>query len=474
MPEKWLFPEDRFFDPEPLQKRTALEIYERVRALPIVSPHGHVDPNLFADPAAGFGDPVEMLVIPDHYVFRVFYSQGLDLADFGIPFRSGSPETVETDHRKIWRLFCENFHLLVGTASYNWLGHEFKFVFGIDEIPDRENADRLYDELVEKSASPEFRPRALMDRFNIETICTTDGAADSLSAHQAIRASGWGDRVRPTFRPDSVMALRSAGFRLEIERLSNASGIEITTFDDFRAALIRRREFFKTMGAVSTDHGVYKPAPKRLPKRKLESIFARAMKGGADKSDEKKFYGHMLMEFAEMSLNDGFVMQLHPGVFRNHNRPIFDRFGADKGCDIPVRTEFTRNLRPLLNEFGNRPNFKLVLFTLDETVYSRELAPLAGHYPALRLGPPWWFNDSWNGINRFFDSVVETAGLYNLSGFIDDTRAFPSIPARHDVFRRALSNWLAKMVVRSFFGIKDAHDLARLLAYDQPKAIYGL
>lgn len=474
MSKQWLFPEDRFFDPEPSQKKTALEIYERISALPIVSPHGHVDPNLFADPNASFGNPAEMLIIPDHYVFRVFYSQGIDLAGLGIPLRPDAAGTVETDHRKIWRIFCENFHLLLGTASYNWLGHEFKFVFGIDEVPDRDNAGRLYDELVEKLASPEFRPRALMDRFQIETLCTTDGAADSLAAHQAIRDSGWGDRVRPTFRPDSVMALRSPDFRLEIERLSNASGIEITTFDDFRVALKRRREFFKAMGAVSTDHGVYKPEPKRLPKRKLEAIFARALKGEAGKSDEKKFYGHMLMEFAEMSLEDGFVMQLHPGVFRNHNQPVFDRYGADKGCDIPVQAEFTKNLRPLLNEFGNHPDFKLVLFTLDETVYSRELAPLAGHYPALRLGPPWWFNDSWNGMTRFFDSVVETAGLYNLSGFIDDTRAFPSIPARHDVFRRVLANWLAKMVVRSFFGMDDAHELARLLTYDQPKSIYGI
>lgn len=474
MSKKWLFPEDRFFDPDPTQKKEALEIYERVRDLPIVSPHGHVDPALFTETGPGFGDPAEALIIPDHYVFRVFYSQGMQLEDFGIRLRPGVPGRSESDHRLVWRRFCEKFYLLRGTASFNWFSYEFKVVFGIDEIPDSDNADRLYDELSEKLASPEFRPRALMDRLNIETLCTTDGAADSLSAHDEIRRSGWATRVRPTFRPDSMVALRSPDFPSEIARLSEASGVKIRSFDGYIEALRKRRAFFKSMGAVSADHGVFATDTDRLPKAEMDKIFRRALLGDVNVSKERDFMAHMLCEFAAMSCEDGFVMQLHPGVLRNHNQFIYDRFGADKGCDIPVETEFTKHLLPLLNEFGNHPNFRLVLFTIDESTYSRELAPLAGHYPALRLGPPWWFNDSWNGMTRFFDSVVETAGLYNLSGFIDDTRAFPSIPARHDVFRRVLANWLAKMVCRSFIDLDDAHELAKLLSYDQPKAIYGL
>lgn len=474
MSKKWNLPEDRFFDSEPIHKKNAVEIYERIQNLPIVSPHGHVDPNLFLDGGPGFGTPTEMLIIPDHYVFRLFYSQGLRLEDFGIPLRPGVSGKVETDHRKIWQRFSENFHLLRGTASYNWLGYEFKYVFGIDEIPDKDNADRLYDELVEKLASPEFQPRALFDNLNIEVICTTDGASDTLEAHDKIRKTGWENKVRPTLRPDSVTQIRSENFRSELAKLSKASGIDIRTFGDYLAALRNRRAFFKTMGAVSTDHGVYATDTDRLSQKDLDKIFRRALDGTATRSDEKDFIGHMLLEFAAMSCEDGFVMQLHPGVLRNHNEYIYNRFGADKGCDIPVQTEFTKHLRPLLNEFGNNPNFTIVLFTLDEYVYSRELGPLAGHYPAIRLGPPWWFNDSWNGMNRFYDSVVETAGLYNMSGFIDDTRAFPSIPARHDVFRRVVANWLAKMVTRSFFDMDDAHELAKMLTYDQPKAVYHL
>ncbi len=474
MSKRWLLPEDRFFDIEPLHRKTALEIYERIQSLPIISPHGHVDPNLFADPNRGFGDPAELLIIPDHYVFRVFYSQGLKLEDFGIPLRPGSAGNVESDHRLVWRRFSEKFHLLRGTASYNWFSYEFKFVLGIDEIPDAENADRLYDALSEKLASPEFQPRVLMDRLNIDVLCTTDGAADPLTAHAAIRASNWADRVRPTFRPDSMVALSSPGFPDEIAKLSAASGIEVCSFVSYLEALRKRRAFFKGMGAASTDHGVMTAKTGRLPQEKLEALFQLGLSGKATPAQERKFAGHMMLEFAEMSCEDGLVMQFHPGVLRNHNRYIFERFGADKGGDIPIRIEFTKPLLPLLNEFGNHPNFRMVLFTIDETNYSRELAPLAGHYPSVRLGPPWWFNDSWNGMTRFFDAVVETGGLYNLSGFIDDTRAFLSIPARHDVFRRVLANWLAKMVTRSFFDLDDAHELAKMLTIDQPKDVYRI
>ena len=474
MSKKWNLPEDRFFDNEPAQKRIALEIYERIKNLPIVSPHGHVDPKLFANDSPGFGTPSDLLVIPDHYIFRLFYSQGLKLEDFGIPYRNGLQDASEKDHRKIWQHFADNFHLLRTTASYTWLAYEFKFIFDIDEIPDSENAMRIYDNLTEKLSSPEFQPRELYKKMNIEVLCTTDAASDSLKTHQEIKESGWDGKIIPTFRPDAVTNIRGENFRQEIEKLSAAGDINIHDFESYIRALEKRRAFFKEMGAVSTDQAVITPYTHELPQSETDRIFKAALDGNVSDSDATAFEGHMLMEMARMSCDDQLVMQLHPGVLRNHNRIIYDKFGPDKGCDIPIQTEFTKNLHSMLNQYGNNPNFTLCLFTVDENTYSRELAPLAGHYPSVRLGPPWWFNDSWNGMTRFFDSVTETAGLYNLSGFVDDTRAFPSIPARHDVWRRVVSNWLAKMVVRSFIGVDDAYDFAFLLAYSQPKNVYKL
>lgn len=474
MSRKWQLPNDRFFDSDPAQKKAALEIYEKVKDLPIVSPHGHVDPALFMESSAGFGSPADLLIIPDHYVFRLFYSQGLPLEQFGIPRKDGKGLPVEKDHRKIWQRFSEKFHLLRGTASYNWLGYEFREILGIDEIPDAENAQSIYEALEEKLKSAEFQPRALYKRMNIEALCTTDAASDSLSAHKAIKESGWDGRILPTFRPDAVTNLQTPNFKAEIEKLAEAAKIDITDFRSFIRALEVQRAFFREMGAVSTDHAVLSPVTEPLTDAELNRIFRAGLEGTVVEKEALAFSGHMLREMARMSCEDGLVMQLHPGVLRNHNNSIYEAFGADKGCDIPLQTEFTRNLRPLLNSYGNNPKFRLCLFTLDEYTYSRELAPLAGHYPAIRLGPPWWFNDSWNGMTRFFESIPETAGLYNLSGFIDDTRAFPSIPARHDVWRRVVANWLAKMTVRSFFAMEDAHELAYMLVYSQPKSVYNL
>lgn len=474
MSKKWILPEDRYFDTDPAQKKIAVELYEAVRDLPIVSPHGHVDPALFGNHSTGFGTPADLLIIPDHYVFRVFYSQGLRLEDFGIPRKDGSTEGIEQDHRKIWQRFAENLHLMRTTASYSWLAYEFKFVLGIDEIPDAENAQKIYGEIQEKLNSAEYQPRALFKKMNIEVLSTTDAAADSLAMHQEIRQSGWDGRIIPAFRPDAVVNLNTPGFKQEIEKLSRASGLEIVDFKSYIQALENRRAFFKQMGAVSTDHAIISPNTTALSEAELDRLFSAALKGNVTAEEAAAFAGHMLNEMARMSCEDGLVMQLHPGVLRSHNSEIYNKFGVDKGDDIPVTTEFTRNLHPLLTKYGNHPNFTLCLFTLDETTYSRELAPLAGHYPSLRLGPPWWFNDSWNGMTRFFDSVTETAGIYNLSGFVDDTRAFPSIPARHDVWRRVVANWLAKMVARSFIDLQDAHELAEMLVYHQPKSVYKL
>ncbi len=471
MPE-WNLPEERCFDPDPATRRTALFLYEAIAGLPIVSPHGHVDARLFADPAASFGSPADLLIIPDHYVFRLLHSQGVPLEDLGIARLDGGP--VERDHRKIWQRFAENFHLFRGTPSGLWLAYEFKYVLGIHEQPDAENASRLYDQVAERLASPEFRPRAVFERFNIEVLATTDPPADPLAAHAALRASGWPGRVIPTFRPDALFNLSDPGWREQIEALSQASGIAVHDYPSFLAALENRRAYFRQMGATATDQGLFELEVEPLDETDAKVIFRRALDGIANPDDAVQFAAHMLLEMARMSCADGLVMQIHPGSLRNHNPAVFERFGRDKGYDIPVRAEFTRSLRPLLSRFGEDPRLRLILFTLDETTYARELAPLAGVYPAVRLGPPWWFHDSWNGMRRYFDQVMETAGIYNTAGFNDDTRAFLSIPARHDLWRRAGANWLAGLVARGMLGRDEAADMAVELAYRLPKKAYNL
>lgn len=463
---------DRLFPPEPNLRNLARELYESVAGLPIVSPHGHVDPRLFADPNATFGSPADLFIIPDHYVTRMLYSQGIPLERLGVPRADGGP--VETDHHQIWRLFCANFHLFRATPSGLWLRHELSEVFGVDEIPSAANADRLYDHIAEKLASPEFSPRALFRRFRIEVLATTDAATDTLEHHRAIRASGWEGCVIPTFRPDGVVNIDTPGWKANIEKLSAVSGIDVVDYASFIRALEERREFFRAMGATATDHAVLIPATAELSPREADAIFGRALKGQASADDALLFSAHMLVEMARMSIEDGLVMQLHPGSLRNHNRPLYERFGPDKGADIPIQTEFTRNLMPLLNRYGNDPRLTLVVFTLDESAYSRELAPLAGHYPALKLGPPWWFLDSFNGIRRYFDQVIETAGLYNTAGFNDDTRAFCSIPARHDLWRRASAGWLAGLVARHIVEMDEALEMMAELAVGLARRAYRL
>ncbi len=457
MPEPLLSP-DRFFSPDPAQRGVARELYAGIAGLPIVSPHGHVDPALLADEAATFGTPADLFIIPDHYVFRMLYSQGVPMEALGISRRDGGP--VEADHRQIWQTFADHFYLFRGTPSGVWLAHELHEVFGIQQKLTGATAQAIYDELADKLARPEYRPRALFERFKIEVLCTTDAASDALAQHKAIRESGWPGVVRPTFRPDAVVNLLTVGWRGHLDKLSAVVGREITTARALVAALEERRAFFKQMGATSTDSGVETPYTEALSAAEAEAIFARGLAGEATAEDARRFTGHMLIEMARMSVEDGLVMQFHAGCYRNHNPLVFARFGADKGADIPVLTEWVQNLKPLLDRFGNDPRLRLVLFTMDETSYSREMAPLAGHYPALRLGPPWWFHDSPNGMARYFDQVMETAGLYNTTGFIDDTRAFVSIPARHDVWRRVAANWLAGLVVRGLLDRADAAEMA--------------
>ncbi len=472
MTEKSRLNEDRFFSSEPKHRKLAVEIYESIKDLPIISPHGHVDPKLFAGEKASFGTPTEMLIIPDHYVFRMLYSQGIPLEQLGIPRQDGG--LVESDHRKIWQTFAENYFLFRGTPSGTWLDHELFVVFGVEKALNKETAQETYDLIDEKLSSKKFAPRRLFEKFNIEVLCTTDAASDPLDHHKKIHESGWKGKIYPTFRPDAVVNLDAPKWKKNLNDLSAISGIDINSYKSFIQALENRRSFFKSMGAKATDHAALSAYTAPMSDTEAEAIFTRALKDKKQDDDSLRFTGHMLMQMARMSIEDGLVMQLHVGSYRNHNQFIFERFGADKGCDIPVQVEFTKNLAPLLNHYGNDPRLTIILFTLDESVYAREMATLAGHYPALKIGPPWWFHDSLNGMQRYFDQIMETAGLYNTSGFNDDTRAFASIPARHDVWRRAGANWLAGLKARHLISMKDALEMAYDLAYRLPKQAYRL
>jgi len=462
---------ERFFDSDREVRKYAIELYDSVKDLPIISPHGHVDPVLLAENRP-FSDPTELFLIPDHYILRLLYSQGIPMEDLGVPRKDGGK--TEIDHKKIWQIFADHYYLFAGTPTGAWLDYEFFEVFGISERLNRNNAAKIYDQLQEKLISEEFLPRALYDRFNIEVLATTDSAVDSLEFHQKLQKSDWNGRMIPTFRPDSVFNIASSEWIDEIAALHLATGIVTDTFSSFICALESRREYFKDNGATATDQGILSPYTHELSYMEVNSIFKNALKGNVTKENAEAFIAHMIMEMARMSTEDGLVMQLHPGSFRNHNDTVFRHFGADKGADIPVKTEYTRNLHELLNKYGNDTRLTLIVFTLDETAYSRELAPLAGHYPAMKLGPSWWFHDSIQGMTRFREQVSETATIYNTVGFNDDTRAFPSIPARHDLSRRVDSNWLAGLVARHIIGMEEAFSMSRALAYDLVKKAYKL
>ena len=470
MTDQLLLPEDRYFDPDPKQKEIALHLYRQVADKPLVCPHGHVDPRMFADPDYQFGTPADLLLIPDHYIFRMLYSQGITLESLGVPRADGGE--VENDHREIWQTFADNFFLFRGTPTGMWLAHELSDVFGVTDKLNSANAQKIYDQIADCLTKPEFRPRQLFERFNIEILATTDAAADTLEHHQAIRASGWKGRIVPTFRPDGVVNIDRPDWRANIEELGKTCGYEISSYKKLIEALESRRAFFKAMGATATDHAALTPFTCVLTDAEAEAIFQRALAGAATEDDATRFTGHLIVQNARMSTEDGLVMQFHPGSYRNHNAVVFEKFGYDKGCDIPVSSDFTRNLKPLLDLYGSDSRLRMILFTLDETTYSRELAPLAGHYPALRLGPPWWFHDSLNGMRRFRDQAMETAGLYNTAGFNDDTRAFPSIPARHDLARRVDANWIAGLVVRGIVDLDDADEMIHDAAYRLAKRAY--
>jgi glucuronate isomerase len=461
---------DRLLPLEADARGIARRLYEKVSGLPILSPHGHTEPAWYATDAA-FPDPATLFVKPDHYVTRMLYSQGVKLEALGIERRDGGG--VESDGRKIWRLFAENFFLFAGTPSRLWFEHSMETVFGITQRLGPENADRLYDHISEALATPRLRPRALYETFNIEAIATTDAATDDLAHHDAIRASGWKGRVMPTYRPDAAVDPFAENFSANLRSLVEMTGNPMT-WNGYLNAHRARRAYFKERGATATDHGHPTARTEDLSRADAAQLFDRVAAGGASSAEAETFRAQMLTEMARMSIEDGLVMQLHPGSFRNHNPAVFSAFGRDKGADIPSATGYVHALKPLLDALGNDARLTLILFTLDETAYSRELAPLAGHYPALRLGPPWWFFDSPESMMRFRETTTETAGFYNTVGFNDDTRAYLSIPARHDVARRIDCAYLGRLVADHRLDEEEAHTIAFELTNGLARKAYRL
>ena len=459
--------EDRLFPAEPGALNVARALYASIKALPIVSPHGHTQAAWFAKNEP-FPDPAKLFVQPDHYIYRMLYSQGVTLEELEI----GQPELK--DPRRVWRVFASHYYLFRGTPTRIWLDFAFNELFGLGERLSASTADLYYDTILEKLQTPEFLPRALFERFNLEVLATTDSPLDSLGHHQAIRDSQWNARILPTFRPDSVVDPEFAGFTANIEELGNQTGEDTNSWSGYLSALRKARSRFKTLGCTATDHGHPTPQTADLPIIEAKALFQCVLADRADRHQQELFRAQLLTEMARMSIDDGLVMQIHPGSVRNHNQALYERYGRDIGADIPRPTNYVDALRPLLNRFGNEPNLTIILFTLDESTYSRELAPLAGHYPCLRLGPPWWFHDSPEGMLRFREQATETAGFYNSVGFNDDTRAFLSIPARHDVARRVDCAFLAKLVTEHRLAEDEAFEVAHALTYGLVKQAYRL
>lgn len=462
---------DRLFPPEPTQRAIARRLHAEVAQLPIVSPHGHTDPAWFATDMP-FANATELLLVPDHYVFRMLYSQGVNLDALGIPRADGS--RAEVAPRDAWRVFAEHWTLFRGTPSSMWLDHVFHDVFGLRQRLSAATADAYYDTITAALQTPEFRPRALFERFNIEVIATTESPLDPLTHHATIRDSGWSGRVVTAYRPDPVIDPEHEQFPDALRRFGEITSEDVFEWTGYLRAHRQRRAFFATHGATSTDHGHPSCATADLSETEAQRLFDTVVRGVATPAEAELFRAQMLTEMARMSLDDGLVMQIHPGCFRNHNRDLFARYGRDKGADIPLRTDYVQALKPLLDRVGNAPGFTLIVFTLDESTYARELAPLAGHYPCLFLGPAWWFHDAPEGMWRFREQTLASAGFYNTVGFNDDTRAFLSIPARHDVARRVDCAFLAKLVAEHRIDEDEAAEVAVDLAYRLPKQAYRL
>jgi len=463
--------EDRLFPSDPAARKLARALYATVQNLPIISPHGHTDPRWFAEDQP-FPDPAALFIQPDHYIFRMLYSQGISMESLGVPGPATAGKSV--DPREVWRIFARHYYLFRGTPTRMWLDFAFQNLFGMKKLLSEKTADEYFDAITEELKKPAFRPRALFERFNIEVLATTDAAVDDLKWHKMIKDSGWKGRVLPTFRPDAVIDAEYAGFKENLDQLGAITKEDTTNYKGYLNALRSRRAFFKANGATATDHGHLTALTADLSASECDKLYATIYSGKATAKEVELFQAQMLTEMAGMSVEDGLTMQLHPGAIRNHNSVVYEKFGRDKGADIPSPTEYVRALRPLLSKYGNDPRLTLILFTLDETSYSRELAPLAGHYPALRLGPSWWFHDSPEGMMRFREQVTETAGFYNTVGFNDDTRAFLSIPARHDVARRVDCHFLARLVTEHRLDEDEAFEVVQDLTVNLVRKAYKL
>ena len=461
---------DRLFPSDPAQRSLARELYALVRDLPILSPHGHTDPSWFADNES-FENATALFLSPDHYIYRMLYSQGIDMGAVGVGSKAGPSDA---DPRAAWHIFAANQHLFRGTPTSIWTSHVFGHIMGFEVALDETTADMYFDRIGELLASDAYRPRALFERFNIELLATTESPTDTLEHHAKIKASGWKGRVVTAYRPDPVIDPEHEEFHDKLKVFADLSGEDVYSWKGYLKAHRNRREFFKTMGATSSDHGHPTAQTANLSNSDAKELFHRVLKKSVSAEDAELFRAQMLTEMARMSLDDGMTMQIHPGSFRNHNKQVFDTYGRDKGCDIPLPTNYVHALKPLLDAFGNEKDLTVILFTLDESNYARELAPLAGHYPILKLGPSWWFHDSPEGMMRFREQVTETAGFYNTVGFNDDTRAFLSIPARHDVARRMDAHFLARLVAEHRIPMEDAAQVITDLTYALPKAAYKL
>jgi glucuronate isomerase len=468
--------EHRLFPVEGAARAVAAKLYETVKDLPIISPHGHTDPQWFAENKP-FPNPTALFLQPDHYIFRMLYSQGVSLESLGVPQQgaNGDPSAARNiDPLEAWRIFARNYYLFRGTPTRLWIDYAFSTLFGLTERLGPGNADEYYEIIAKKLNEPEFLPRSLFQRFRIEVLATTDAAVDTLGWHKLIKESGWTGRVLPTFRPDAVVDAEYLGFKENLDKLGEVSGEDVSSWKGYLNALRSRRAFFKAMGATATDHGHLTALTADLSADEASRLYSRIYSGHTEAGDVELFQAQMLTEMAGMSVEDGLTMQLHPGSVRNHNLKVYEKFGRDKGADIPSPTEYVRALRPLLSKYGNEPGFTFILFTLDESTFSRELAPLAGHYPCLRLGPPWWFHDSPEGMMRFRETATETAGFYNTVGFNDDTRAFLSIPARHDVARRVDCAFLGRLVAEHRLDEDEAFELAQELTVGLVREAYRL
>lgn len=418
-----------------------------------------------------FGDPTSLLITPDHYVTRLLHARGVALGDLGV----GGTRLDETASRRAFAELCCAWEDLAGTAVRSWLEAELVSLFDVDVVPSTSTADVVYDTIAAVLASDAFRPRALWDRFGLEVLATTDDPCSDLADHIALAADPtWSGRIVPTFRPDAYLEPSRVGWADLVRRLGVAADIDTGTYGGFIAALEARRRFFVEHGATAADHSHADVESFTLSDAEATRIYAAALAGTATDAECTAFRRHMLSEMARMSCEDGLVMMLHPGVVRNHHRPTSERFGPDTGHDLPRRIDFVEPLRPLLERYGTNPGFHLVLFTLDETAWSRELAPLAGFYPSVHVGVPWWFLDAPGALVRFWDAIVDQIGFARTSGFVDDTRAFCSIPARHDVSRRIEAGVLARLVTTHRIGEGETLRIAARLVGDQPRQVFKL